>query len=304
MQNTKPEFTDIKINASLIIDKRIKDEIEIKEYVKEIETYVNNVEELYIYNLIEQDLNDFYQALTKYNNIQYTNMNDFGDVQNYQIILDELLKTGCDFGVVLKLGYYYEEDAFLTMRRYLTEHDNSKISVLTPLPLRTCELFSRTTEAVRPCMGCELVGTLINMNVFKENSPLKLEYYQSMFDYEYCLRTRNKGYKVLLMQNEVLRNRNYRVIEKRILFSVLSMFDYDLMDLYYQTRNRFYLWEEYENIDPKFVKLDKKLFKGERHTLKVRDKNYRDKFYMMEEARYDFHRKLKGKYGGNQNEKA
>ena len=40
MQNVKPEFTDIKINASLIIDKRIKDEIEIKEYVKEIENVI------------------------------------------------------------------------------------------------------------------------------------------------------------------------------------------------------------------------------------------------------------------------
>ena len=58
------------------------------------------------------------------------------------------------------------------------------------------------------------------------------------------------------------------------------------------------------DIDPEFVKLDKKLYKGERHMLKVRDKNYRDKFYMMEEARFDYLKGLKGKYkGGNKNEK-
>ena len=147
-----------------------------------------------------------------------------------------------------------------------------------------------------------MVGTFINMKIFNELSPLKLEYYQSMFDYEYCLRARSKGYKVMLMQNEVLRNRNYKVLEKKFFLMTLSTYDYDLMDLYYQTRNRFYLWNEYKNIDPKYVKLDKKLYRGERHTLKVRDRNYRDKFYMMEEARYDFLRKRIGKYGGSTNE--
>ena len=36
--------------------------------------------------------------------------------------------------------------------------------------------------------------------------------------------------------------------------------------------------------------------------MKVRDRNYRDKFYMMNEAEYDYLRKVYGKYkGGNEN---
>ena len=142
------------------------------------------------------------------------------------------------------------------------------------------------------------------MKIFKELSPFKLDYYQTTFDYEYCLRARQKGYQIIVLQNQVLRNQNYRIIEKKFFFINLTTYDYDLIELYYQTRNRFYLWDEYKNIDPEFVKLDKKLYKGERHMLKVRDKNYRDKFYMMEEARFDYLKGLKGKYkGGNKNEK-
>lgn len=304
MQTNTHDFHDIVINLSLMIDKRIVDEIDEKEYIRHIETYVRHVDNLYIYNMTHQDLSSFYEKLNKYENIYYTMMDDYGEVQNYQFLLEHLLSTNCDFGVVLRSGYYYEEDAFLSMRRYLTEKDTSKIAVLTPLPLRGCELFNLNVEETRNCKGCNLVGTFINMKIFKELSPLKLEYYQSMFDYEYCIRAMSKGYLIKLMQNEVLRNQNYKIVEKKFFFINLATYDYDLMDLYYQTRNRFYLWDEYKEIDPDYVKLDKKLYKGERHMIKVRDKNYRDKIYIMEEARFDYINKKKGKYKGeNENEK-
>ena len=83
-----------------------------------------------------------------------------------------------------------------------------------------------------------------------------------------------------------------------------SSFEYDLMDLYYQTRNRFYLWEEYATVNPEYVKLDKKLYKDERYDIKRSDPQYRDKFYMMEEAKYDYIRRITGKYkGGKESEK-
>ena len=301
MEQQKHDFNEIKLNAALIINKRIVDNIEEAEYVRHIETYVRHVDNLYIYNLTNQDLSSFYERLQKHNNILYTNMEDYGEVQNYQFILEHMLDTNCDFSVILELGYYYEEDAFLTLRRYVTEHDTSKMAVVTPMPLRGCELFIVEVEDVRNCKGSNLVGALINMKIFQELSPLKLEYYQSMFDYEYCVRARLNGYNIVLLQNQVLRNQNYTIIEKKVFMVNLNTYDYDLMDLYYQTRNRFYLWDEYKDKDPAYVKLDKKLYKGERHMMKVRDRNYRDKFYMMEEAQYDYLKGIKGKYKGGQN---
>lgn len=296
MQQNERGFNKVKINAALIINKRIVDNIDEMEYAKHIATYVNHVDSLYIYNMTKQDLTSFYERLSKYHNIEYTDFEDCGEAHNYQFIYEHLLNVGSDFGLIIQQGYYYEEDSFLKMRRYLIENDNSKIAVLTPLPLRGCEIFLNQVEDYRPCMGCNLVGTLVNMKIFEELSPLKLEYYQTMFDYEYCLRARIKGYKIILLQNQVLRNQNYKVLDKKYFFINLSTYDYDLMDVYYQTRNRFYLWDEYKEIDPKYVKLDKKLYRGERHVMKVRDKNYRDKFYMMEEAKFDYLRGMKGKY--------
>lgn len=303
MEN-KEKLPKVKISMALLITKRMDDNYDMKENVEAITSYINHLDQLYIYNMTDQDLTPFYNLLTKYPNISYTNCENFGEVANYQLALDELIKTGCQFGGVMEQGYYYEEDTFLAMKRYLIEHNTSKIAVLTPMPLRGCEIHTRQVEEVRPCMGCNLVGTLLNLAIFRQLGGFKLEYYQTTFDYEYCIRARLNGYQILLMQNYVLRNSNYQIVERRILFIKLSTFDYDLMNLYYQTRNRFYLWDEYEKLDPKYVKIDKKLYKGERHVLKMRDPNYRDKFYMMEEAHYDYLKGRKGKYeGGMRNEK-
>lgn len=300
MEEQQNQFYDIHVNAALIIQKRMIDQVDMKEYVRQIATYIQYIDHLYIYNLTNQDLNEFYQMLKKYDNISFTDCEDFGQVANYQMIYEQLLETQANFGMIMEQGYYFEENALLTLRRYLIENDYSKIAVATPMPLRGCEVLERQAEKVRPCMGCNFVGALLNLKLFQELGGFKLEYYQTTFDYEYCIRARLKGYSILLFQNEVLRNSNYYLIEKRILFFKLSTFDYDLMDVYYQTRNRFYLWDEYAALDAKYVKVDKKLYKAERHELKVRDPNYRDKFYMMEEARFDYVRGLKGKYKGGQ----
>ncbi len=296
---------DIKINVALLIRKRMIDDVDIKEYVREVTTYISHINQLYIYNMTGQDLSPFYSLLTKYDNISYTNCSDYGEAYDYEIAYENLKKAGADYGVVLELGYYYEEETFLALKRYLIEHaTKDKIAVLTAMPLRGCEMHMRQAEDSRACMGCNLVGTLVDLNIFSLLKGLKLEYYQTTFDYEYCLKARANGYKVILLQNYVFRNNNYKVLEKKFWFLKLTTFDYDLMDIYYQTRNRFYLWDEYEKIDPKYVKLDKKLYRGERHMMKVRDKNYHDKFYMMEEAHFDYLRGIKGKYkGGNENEK-
>ena len=60
MEEVKVSFKDIVVNVALIINKRIIDEIEEDEYVKHIETYIRETDNLYIYNMTNQDLTSFF----------------------------------------------------------------------------------------------------------------------------------------------------------------------------------------------------------------------------------------------------
>lgn len=286
----------MKIIANLLVTKNIYKEEEMNEYVKHIRGYIMSVDALYIYNTSGADLSKFYEKLNRHDNIKFTECSDLGEVLNYERILNYSLELGADYSVILEPGYYYEEDSFQTIKKYIVEKDPKDIAIITPLPLYGCELHERKGEAVRYVMGgCKMVGTLVNLHIYKELKGLKKEYYKSMFDYEYCIRARLKGYKILLFNNEVLRNINYRVVEKRYLFIKLSTYDKDPIDIYYEHRNRLYLWEEYAKVDPSFVKLDKKLAKEERHIMRWRDPAYRDKLAMFEKAESDFKHGIMGK---------
>ena len=144
------------------------------------------------------------------------------------------------------------------------------------MPLFGCELHERKAEEFRAIKGCNAYGALLNLNIYKETKGIKTEYYQTTFDYDYCLQTRLLGYDVMLAQNLVLRKQNYKIITKKIGFINLSMFERDLMDVYYETRNRYYLWDEYKTLDKDYVNLDKKLAKKEQQEIRAKDKNYKD----------------------------
>ncbi len=286
----------MKLIANLLVTRDIYLSEEISAFNRTLIEYIRYVDKLYIYNVTNNSLDKFYESLKRYDNIEYTTCPDLGEVLNYERMLNNALEEQADFSINLELGYYYEESSFNTIRRYICNNKVDNIAIISPMPLYGCQIYERKSEETRYVMGgCNFVGAFINMHIYKEMNGLKEEYYQTMFDYEYCIRIRLKGYKILLFNNEVLRNENYRIVEKRIGFVKMSTYDKDPLTIYYEYRNRLYLWQEYEKLDPFYVKLDKKLAKAERHEMKWRDPNYRDKLIMYEKAKDDFKKGIMGK---------
>ena len=284
----------MKIIAGLIINKKILSQEAIETHAKDIETYISHVDKLVILNTTGHKLKEFFQAIIRHKNIEYSECEDFGQENNYSLIYDHALRLEADYAMVLEQGFYYEEGAFLEMKRYLIEA-KEKPSVLTPMPLYTCLDKKASDLTVRPIKGCRLTGALLNLQYYKESEGFVREYYQTTFDYDYCITERLKNHQILLMPNLVLRNRNFTVIERRV-FGIFkkSSFDWDLLDVYYETRNRLYLWKKFETLDPEYVRLDKKLFKKEKREMRLGDPNYQDKLVMMMQAKEDF---AQGKMG-------
>ena len=58
----------MKIVASLLITKNYFSQEEIKQTVKDIETYIYHVEKLYLINFTKHSIDDLYNKIKKYNN--------------------------------------------------------------------------------------------------------------------------------------------------------------------------------------------------------------------------------------------
>jgi hypothetical protein len=284
----------IKIIAGLIITKPIPVEEE-KACLMHLESFINQVDYLYIYNFSGDDLESYLKLISKFANIDYTVGDDLGEARNYEIIYQKAIEEKADFGLVLTPYHFYEEEAFLNLKKFAMEPSSSTASVITPLPLRGSEPFEKKAEYSRNCLGCQLNGALVNMKIYQEVGGIRTDFYQTTFDYEYCLKTRAKGYYVIVLQNDVYRNLDYKTIEKRILTLKRYTYEIDIFELYYLTRNRLYLWKEYEKIDPKYVKLDKKIAHQELQEVRLWDPMHRDKMEIVKKAKDDFKHNVLGK---------
>ena len=290
----------VKIIVGYIIDKPITIEAEIKQYFENLLTYINQIEKLYIYVTKNVEINDYLNLISKYPQIEIAHCIDYGESEIYKELIDKAIIDEVDYITLLKPDMFYENESFLELKKYLMQSDVSRISVLTPMPLFGCELHERKAEEFRAIKGCNAYGALLNLHIYKETKGIKTEYYQTTFDYDYCLQTRLLGYDVMLAQNLVLRKQNYKIITKKIGFITLSMFERDFMDVYYETRNRYYLWDEYKTLDKDYVSLDKKLTKKEQQEIRSKDKNYKMKYIMMDKARRDYKNKILGMFNDNE----
>ena len=285
----------MKIGCGLLINKIIRGKEERREYLKYIETYAPFIDKLYILNVTTQDLDEFYQEIKRYPNVEIANMEDFGEAYSYKVLYDKQIEDGFDLGMVLELGYYYEDECFNKIKQFAFEKKLDDVAIITPAPLYGCQTHERKPEKYREIKGCKFVGVLLNLAIYAQYD-FDLEYYQTTFDYDYCVRVRHDGKKIIFLQNEVLRNINYRLIERKLFFQTVTTYDKDPMELYYETRNKLYLWEKYKYIDPEYIALDKKLTKAELHEMRFRDKGFKDKKIMMGYAKRDYKNGRRGKY--------
>ena len=286
----------MQISCGLLINKVIRGKEERREYLKYVETYAPYVDKLYILNITKQDLTEFYKEVKRYPHVEIADTEDYGEAYSYKLLYDKQKEEGSTYGIVIELGYYYENECFNKIKQFAYDKKIDEIAVITPAPLYGCQTHERKPETYRYIKGCKLVGALVNLDIYEKLGGFDLDYYQTTFDYDFCIRARLENKNIVFLKNEVLRNVNYRLLERRMFFQTLTTYDKDPMELYYETRNKLYLWNKYKYIDPEYISIDKKITKAENHEMKFRDKGYRDKKIMIDYAKRDYKRGYRGKY--------
>ncbi len=283
--------------ANLFITKKIDTVEKIRHYASDIATYIPYVDKLIIYNMTGTNLIDFYKYISRYHNIECTDCEDLGEVYNYERAMKQAHKMNADYTIILEQDYYYEEGSFLGLKRMILDWKEDTLpAVLSAYPKFTCEMFSKQDEELRIVKGVHLVGVFLNVVDYFDNGGFEELYYETTFDYDYCITLRLNGKKIYVANNFVIRNRNFKILNKKILTFQVSGYEKSPTVWYYETRNRYYLWEKFKNLDPDYVALDQKLFKNEVKEMNLCDPMKRYKREIIEDARRDGILKIMGKH--------
>jgi len=121
-----------------------------------------------------------------------------------------------------------------------------------PLP-DTDEKFSELTTAMTS-------GNLLNLDLYQIIGPFDESLFIDFVDHDYCLRARRLGYKVIQVNDAVLKHNLGNLRQHRFFTTILYSTNHPPIRKYYIFRNRAFIVQKYKHDFPDFCKREFRRF--------------------------------------------
>lgn len=247
-------MSDIKIIATVVLynpDNRV---------VNNIKSYIDFVDELIVIDnsivknsiLIDEILN--IKSIIKYIN----NFDNLGIGYALNISAEYAIKNGYKWLMTMDQDSYYE-DCALYINCFKSINDRSNIAIFAP---NTDRVKSEVCDIKKPDIVITS-GNIINLSYFNEIGKFEEKFFIDEIDHDYCLKVKKLNLEIIQFRNVFL---GHTIGDEEILTSILlkkkkKKSSHSHVRVYYQTRNRLYMWKKYGKSFPEYFSLYKVLYK-------------------------------------------
>lgn len=138
-------------------------------------------------------------------------------------------------------------------------------------------------------------GNLVNAEVFDKVGFFDDSLFIDLVDTDFCMRLNEKNIKMIKVRDAIL---YHSLGESQSVKSILGKFNtsnHSALRRYYMTRNRFYIWERYKDLNSFTLNRDKKLFKKEFIKIILGEKDKVNKIKMVFKGYKDYKKGIRGK---------
>ena len=138
-------------------------------------------------------------------------------------------------------------------------------------------------------------GNLVNAEVFDKVGFFDDSLFIDLVDTDFCMRLNEKNIKMIKVRDAIL---YHSLGESQSVKSILGKFNtsnHSALRRYYMTRNRFYIWEKYKDLNSFTLNRDKKLFKKEFIKIILGEKDKVNKIKMVFKGYKDYKKGVRGK---------
>ena len=138
-------------------------------------------------------------------------------------------------------------------------------------------------------------GNLVNAEVFDKVGFFDDSLFIDLVDTDFCMRLNEKNIKMIKVRDAIL---YHSLGESQSVKSILGKFNtsnHSALRRYYMTRNRFYIWEKYKDLNSFTLNRDKKLFKKEFIKIILGEKDKVNKIKMVFKGYKDYKKGIRGK---------
>lgn len=178
------------------------------------------------------------------------------------------IENGCDWIITMDNDSQATENMVKSMLEVfdkLSEKEKLKIGSLFPIHVeKKCKDMSykesKIISSKYTYIDVEITsGNMIKREVFEKVGYFDEKLFIDYVDFDYCSRIDKNKFKLIKIEEAVLLHSLGEIEEKNFLGKNISYTNHSVLRRYYITRNRFYVWDKYDNIK-EFIKRDKEAF--------------------------------------------
>lgn len=227
--------------------------IDKEKLIKNINSYINYIDLLIIVDNsdIDTQLKDIYVNNAK---IKYISMEGNEGIA-------KALNCGIEYAINQSFKYVLTMDQDSSLRNNLIEEYmkwlRNDVIIYSPNYIIERKKTKKYKAETNELYWTMTSGNLLNLELYKKVGKFREDFFIDAVDYEYCLRARKRGYKILQCNKaELIHNPGIQKIKKILFFD----YKYGYMSptrMYYQIRNLKSVSEEYKSYRAKIIMIIK-----------------------------------------------
>lgn len=220
-----------------------------KEIFKNINSYLDGVDKLYLVDNSEKENNFLKEKLIKFSSkIEYIKMNgNEGIAKALNVAKNKAIDEKFSWLLTMDQDSKFENDDFIKMLKLSKKIFNEKIAIFSPFHKMPNSVFVDDEITEREIVMTS--GNLLNLKIAREIGDFEESFFIDEVDHDYCLKIRKQNYKIIVL-NKIILNHNLGNMKNYKIFAVTN---HNYIRRYYITRNRCYMIKKYNFLKNNYI---------------------------------------------------
>ena len=265
---------------------------EFREAERYINKYIEGLDKVYI---IDNSLNDNSKIISNNEKVEYIwNGDNLGIAYALNVAAKKAIADGYKWLLTMDQDSELQLDVLQELEKFVISSDNSKVGIISPYhDIETNK--KKNPIDVEERLEVMTSGNLLNLEIYDKIGGFKDWLFIDLVDIEYCFNLRKNGYKVLRLNNVIMKHHLGDTIVHKVLWKKFICSNHNAVRRYYMVRNMKYVTNMYKKFFPGYCRYLNRVQRGQFRYVLLFEKDKINKLKFMIKGYLDYKKGIKGK---------
>ena len=266
-----------------------------KEILDNINSYIDDVDKLYVVDNSEYDNSSMFKDLVK---VEYiANMENLGIATALNIAAKKSINEGYNWLLTMDQDSHFDDHAINDMKAYIefSSKTKEKLGIVSPFHLTPRSEDIINFNIISYPIVVMTSGNLVNLDAYQDIGGFVDWYFIDCVDFDFCLSMKKNGYEIVQINSAILNHQLGDTKKRKFLGKTLYEDNHNYVRRYYMIRNRYFFINKFKKFEPYYCKLENKSTIKEILSVLLYEKDKKRKLAYMYKGYKDFKKGLGGK---------